>query len=188
MYPTCASYEGADEVRTEGEESQGSASSTETGEGQTTMTANDEDNHYNVREDKVQALEDQMVDRRVDLGGETFKSQADTGAWLAMNAKDVGAYIHFVDAHSLLNLGSTGGGSTDSTDILAFQSSAVKSGFSTSEEALITTSFKFELPAFFGGKDSASNRASADTRVLSAIKTYEEWDPQDGYNGANSLS
>ena len=48
-YPTCASYEGADEVRTEGEESQGSASSTETGEGQTTMTANDEDNHYNVR-------------------------------------------------------------------------------------------------------------------------------------------
>ena len=46
IVPTCASYEGADEVRTEGEESQGSASSTETGEGQTTMTANDEDNHY----------------------------------------------------------------------------------------------------------------------------------------------
>jgi hypothetical protein len=59
----------------------------------------------------------------------------------------------------------------------------VKSGFATSEEALITTSFKIELPSFFG-RDVSSNMASCDTRVLPAVKTYDEWDPEDGYNGA----
>jgi hypothetical protein len=59
----------------------------------------------------------------------------------------------------------------------------VKSGFTTLEEALVTTSFKFELPSFFG-RDGASTRALCDTRVLPVIKTHATWDPEDGHNGA----
>lgn len=70
-----------------------------------------------------------------------------------------------------------------SSEVLAFEASAVKSGYSTSEEALVATSFKIELPSFFGN-DPEATLASADTRVLPAIKTYAAWDSQDGYTGA----
>ena len=95
-------------------------------------------------------------------------------AWLLLaNANNPSAHLHFIDVHSLLNLSPTTGGES-STKILSFQASAVKSGFMTSEEALITTSFKFELPTFFGW-DNLSNKASSDTRVPPVIKAHEEW-------------
>jgi hypothetical protein len=137
----------------------------------------------NDLQDRVKTLEDQMEDRRVEIGTVVFKSQGDTMAWLLANASRPGAHVHFMDAHSLMNLSSSNSGNIDSSEILSFQSSAAKSGYSTSEEALISTSFKIELPSFFG-KDATSNMASCDTRVLPAIKAYGDWDPEDGYNGA----
>jgi hypothetical protein len=51
---------------------------------------------------------------------------------------------------------------------------------------LIASSFKIELPAFFG-KDSNNASASKDTRVLPAFQSAEEWDPNDEYTRANHL-
>jgi hypothetical protein len=97
----------------------------------------------------------------------------------------VGAYIHFADAHSLFNLTSEDMGSN--SEVLTFQTNAAKMGYNSAEEALIASSFKIELPAFFG-KDSGNSSASKDTRVLPApVRTFEEWNPLDGYTGAKHM-
>jgi hypothetical protein len=116
-------------------------------------------------------LEDQLEASRVDVGGVGFKSHSFTRTWLTTNANGVGAYIYFADAHSLLNLASEDMGSN--SEVLTFQTNAAKSGYASAEEALIASSFKIELPAFFG-KDSRNSSASKDMRVLPAVRTFEE--------------
>jgi hypothetical protein len=71
-------------------------------------------------QDQVKSLEDQMEDKRFEIGSVVFKSERDTMAWLLVNAGQPGAHLHFIDAHSILNLGTTTVGGTDSTDILSF--------------------------------------------------------------------
>jgi hypothetical protein len=132
-------------------------------------------------ETSLKNLEEQMEGSRVDVGGIGFKSRACVRVWLRMNANGVRAYIHFVDAHLLLNLASEDMGSN--SEVLTFQTNAAKSRYASAEEALIGSSFKIELPAFFG-KDSGNDSASKDIRVLPAVRTFKEWDPVDGYRGA----
>jgi hypothetical protein len=114
------------------------------------------------------------------MGVTTLKSQGFTKAWLTTNAGAPGAYIYFMDAHSMLNLAMEDASSN--AEVLLFQQSATKSGYSTSGEALVGSSFKIELPVIFG-RDLATNRMSADSRVLPAMKSPDSWDPQDGYTG-----
>jgi hypothetical protein len=116
--------------------------------------------------------------------GVGFKSRSFVKSWISTHANGTGAYIHFVDAHSLLNPASEDLGSN--SEVLTFQTNAAKSGYASAEEALIASSFKIELPAFFG-KDSNNASASKDTRVLPAVRSAEEWDPKDGYTGVKHL-
>jgi hypothetical protein len=131
-------------------------------------------------EDQIKGLEEQLQDKAVPIGVTTFNSQSFTKAWLAANAGAPGAYIYFMDAHSMLNLAMEDASSN--AEVLFSQQSATKSGYGTSEEALVGSSFKIELPVIFG-RDSATNRMSADSRVLPAMKVPDSWDPEDGYNG-----
>jgi hypothetical protein len=131
-------------------------------------------------EDRIKDIKEQLEDKTVTMGATTFKSQKFTKAWLTSNAPAVGAYIYFMDAHAMLNLAMEDASSN--AEVLLFQQSAAKSGYATSEEALVGASFKIELPVIFGW-DSAMNRMSADTRVLPAMRSPEAWDPEDGYNG-----
>jgi hypothetical protein len=132
----------------------------------------------------TQNLEEQLQANRVDVGGISFKSRTFVRTWLTTNASGVGAYVHFVDAHSLLNLASEDLGTNNK--VLTFQTNAAKSGYSSAEEALIGSSFKIELPAMFG-KDSSNASASKDTRVLPAVQSFDEWNPSNGYTGAKHL-
>jgi hypothetical protein len=72
-------------------------------------------------------------------------------------------------------------------EVLTFQTNVAKSGYASAEEAFIGPSFKIELPAFFGKDSSGNASASKDTRILLAVKSFEEWDPSDGYTGAKHL-
>jgi hypothetical protein len=131
-------------------------------------------------EDRIKDLEERLQDKAVTIGVTTFNSQKFTKAWLAANAGAPGAYIYFMDAHSMLNLAMEDASSN--AEVLLFQQSATKSGYGTSEEALVGSSFKIELPVIFG-RDWDANRMSADSRVLPAMKVPDSWDPEDGYNG-----
>jgi hypothetical protein len=131
-------------------------------------------------EDRVKSIEDQLRSKTVVMGGLTFKSQMLTRAWLGVNGPAVGAFIYFLDAHSLLSLAADEAGSARS--VISFQHSAAKGGYSSTEEAMISASFKIELPAIFGA-DSTSMHVTADTRALPAMKTAEAWDPENGYTG-----
>jgi hypothetical protein len=131
-------------------------------------------------EDRVKSIEDQLQAKTVKMGGLIFKSQTLTKAWLGVNGPVAGAFIYFLDAHALLSLAVDEAGSARS--VINFQHSASKGGYGSTEEAMVSASFKIELPAIFGA-DSASMHVTLDTRTLPAMKTLEAWDPENGYTG-----
>jgi hypothetical protein len=110
----------------------------------------------------------------VELAGVVFVSRAACKAWIKIEAPADIAYCFFLDPHSFLNVGDSG--ASDSAKALSLSAAAVKAGFSSSEEALVVSSFKFELPTFFG-KDSK------DSRKLRVMPAAEVWDSKDGFTG-----
>jgi hypothetical protein len=95
-------------------------------------------------------LEDSVsnIAESVELGGVSFPSRSATKAWLKIEAAADMADVFFLDPHSFMNVGYSGAG--DSVAQLGLQAASAKAGFSSSEEALVVSSYKFELPTFFG--------------------------------------
>jgi hypothetical protein len=63
-----------------------------------------------------------------------------------------------------------------------FASVTKKVGYSSStDEALVVTSFSLILPEVFGSLPSSG--IARDSRILPALPTFWEWDGGDGYNG-----
>jgi hypothetical protein len=102
-------------------------------------------------EESIQNIEAQLVSEQVEMGGVVFVSRAACKAWIKLEAPADIAYCFFLDPHAFLNVGDSG--ALNSVESLSLSTAAVKAGFSSSEEALVVSSFKFELPTFFG-KDS----------------------------------
>jgi hypothetical protein len=73
-----------------------------------------------------------------------------------------------------MNVGHAGGGS--SAEQLVFQAAAAKAGFSSSEEALVVSSYKFELPTSFGKKMKYYQK-------LPVCPIADAWDSRDGFTG-----
>jgi len=89
-------------------------------------------------------------------------------------------FIHFVDFHALVNVGSPDHGTN--AQVLKFEADAIKAGHTGEEEALVAASFKIEIPVIFG--TVANNTAGTkDSRVLPGINIFEDWDSGDGYTG-----
>jgi hypothetical protein len=131
-------------------------------------------------EDRVREIEEQLQAKSVFMGGINFKSLVTTRAWMLVNAAASGGFIYFLDAHGMLSLSTDEVGSARS--VIHFQQAAKKGGFKSTEEALVVSSFKIELPSIFGS-DSSSSQMTADTRTLPAMKSADVWDPKDGYTG-----
>jgi hypothetical protein len=72
-------------------------------------------------------------------------------------------------------------GSDSAKSAAEFASLSKKVGYSSTDEALIVTSFSLDLPEAFGSLPSSG--VARDSRVLPALPTYKEWDGGDGYNG-----
>lgn len=103
-----------------------------------------------------------------------FASRAAAKAWLKIEAPADMAYVFFLDPHSFMNVGYSGVG--DSVGQLGLQAAAAKAGFTSSEEALVVSSYKFELPTFFG-------KEMKDSRKLPVVPTANAWDSKDGFTG-----
>jgi hypothetical protein len=125
-------------------------------------------------EESIRNIEAQLVSEQVEMGGVVFVSRAACKAWIKLEAPADIAYCFFLDPHAFLNVGNSG--ASNSVESLSLSAAAVKAGFSSSEEALVVSSFKFELPTFFG-KDSK------DSRKLPVMPTAEVWDSKDGFTG-----
>jgi len=105
-------------------------------------------------QNRVKGLEDQAVSQCVEMGGISFRSLHDTEAWVVQNI-DPGDFFVFSDAHALLNVGMEE--ASTNTEVLTFEAAATKSGYTSSTEALVSASFKLELPPFFGSESKAKN-------------------------------
>jgi hypothetical protein len=125
-------------------------------------------------EESIRNIEAQLVAERVELGGVNFASRAAAKAWLKIEAPADMAYVFFLDPHSFMNVGYSGVG--DSAGQLGLQAAAAKAGFASSEEALVVSSYKFELPTFFG-------KETKDSRKLPVVPTADAWDSKDGFTG-----
>jgi hypothetical protein len=129
-----------------------------------------------LEEAMIQNIEAQLAAKSVDLGGVEFASQAATKAWIKAEVSADIAYIFFLDPHLFsMNVGHAEGG--NSAKQLGFQVAAAKAGFSSSEEALMVSSYKFELPSFFGKETKNS------CNKLPVCPTADAWDSEDGPTG-----
>jgi hypothetical protein len=89
------------------------------------------------------------------------------------------ACLLFLDAMSMLALMHNGSDSAKSA--AEFASLSKKVGYTSTDEALVVTSFSLELPEAFGSLPNSG--VTRDSRVLPSLPTYKEWDGGDGYNG-----
>jgi hypothetical protein len=125
-------------------------------------------------DESIKNIEAQLVAERVELGGVNFALRAAAKAWLKIEAPSDMAYVFFLDPHSFMNVGYSGVG--DSAGQLGLQAAAAKAGFASSEEALVVSSYKFELPTFFG-------KETKDSRKLPVVPTTNAGDSKDGFTG-----
>jgi hypothetical protein len=127
-----------------------------------------------ILEEAIQNIEAQLVAKSVELGGVVFASRAVTKAWIKAEASADIAYVFLLDPHLFMNVGHTGGG--NSTEQLGFQAVAAKAGFTSAEEALVVSSYKFELPKCFG-------KETKDSHKLPVCRMADAWDSNDGFKG-----
>jgi hypothetical protein len=128
---------------------------------------------------KVKMIEQQLDSQSVKVGMQTFSSRADADAWLKLNCPLTGSHAFFVDFHSLMAL-SFGPGTT-TAEILKMEEARTKLNFTTPEEAIVTTCFHMEIPAFFGRVSTQATTLSA--KVLPGLQSFDNWDMGDGDRG-----
>jgi hypothetical protein len=131
-------------------------------------------------EAQVKELQDEIAFSRVKIGVQTFTSRAQTKAWMDMNHCPKRSALFFLDAMGLLAL--MHGGSMSSTkSAVEFASVTKKVGYTSTDEALVVTSFTLELPEAFGSLPDLG--VVRDSRLLPALPTFKEWDGGDSYHG-----
>lgn len=126
-------------------------------------------------EESIKNIEAQLVVEQVELGRVNFPLRAAAKAWLKIEAGAAMAYVFFLDPPSFMNdVGYSGVG--NSAGQLGLQAAAAKAGFDLSEEALVVSSYKFELPTFLG-------KEIKDSQKLLVVPTADAWDSKDGFTG-----
>jgi hypothetical protein len=130
-------------------------------------------------EAQVREMQDELSFSRVKVGTLTFVSRTQTKAWLDANGVHGRACLFYLDAMSLLALMHSGSESAKAA--AEFASVTKKVGYSSTDEALVVTSFSLVLPEAFGSLPSSG--VTRDSRMLPALPTFREWDGGDGYNG-----
>jgi hypothetical protein len=108
----------------------------------------------------------------VEVGGVVFVSCAACKAWIKIEAPADITYCFFSDPHAFLNVGDSG--ASNSIKSLSLSVAAVKAGFSLSEKALVMSSFKFELPTFFG-KDSSKGLVKTSGHAYGRGVGFKGW-------------
>ena len=130
-------------------------------------------------EDTLKDVQDEMTSSSVQVGTTLFVSRSQVKAWMDLNGCPARASLFFLDAMSMLALIHNGSDSAKSA--AEFASLSKKVGYSSTDEALVVTSFSLDLPEAFGSLPTSG--VARDTRVLPALPSYKEWDAGDGYNG-----
>lgn len=102
----------------------------------------------NFLEAQVREMQDELAFVRVKVGTLTFVSRTQTKAWLDTNGVPGRACLFFLDAMSLLALMHSG--SESARAAAEFASVTKKVGYSSTDEALVVTSFSLVLPEAFG--------------------------------------
>lgn len=130
---------------------------------------------------RLSSVEDQLAAQSVRVNRVNFKSPYSAAGWLKENCPGDFAFAHFVDACSLLALAAGKGSTVES--VLKFEESSKKLAFDHAGAAIVAISFDLQLPSVFGKIDGEGESH----RVLPAIKTYDQWDSQDGDIGVRYL-
>jgi hypothetical protein len=128
---------------------------------------------------QIEDMQDEMATQSMQIGTVTFVSQTQVKAWMDLNRCPPRTCIFFLDA--LLMLALMHGGSESAKSAAEFASITKKVGYDSTDEALVVTSFNLELPEAFGSLPKSG--IAKDSRVLSGLPTYREWDGGDGYLG-----
>jgi hypothetical protein len=135
---------------------------------------------FNLIESQLTELKNQMQAKSVKIGGRIFKSRSEVKSWLAIHARSGPAYVYFMDVHSLMALKVK----TTLDDAAAdadFESKVRKIGYTTTDEAIVASSFSRSLPAFFG------KPSPIEARKLPALKTAEAWESKTMVDGAREV-
>ena len=93
-------------------------------------------------------MQDELTFARVKIGMLTFVSRTQTKAWLDTHGVPGRACLFFLDAMSLLALMHSGSESACAAAEFALVTKKV--GYSSTDEALVVTSFSLVLPEAFG--------------------------------------
>jgi len=125
-------------------------------------------------------MKERLDGGQVDVARTTFNTHKEVKMWLLTNAAAHRMFIHFVNFHALVNVGSAE--HATNALVMKFEADAIKAGHRGEEEALVSAIFKIEVPVIFGS-DSQNYFGTRDSRVLPGMKTFEEWDSGDGYTG-----
>jgi hypothetical protein len=72
-------------------------------------------------------------------------------------------------------------GSNSAKSAAEFGSLSKKVGYTSTDEALVVTSFSLKLPEAFSALHNLG--VAWDSWVLPSLPSYKEWDGGDGYNG-----
>jgi hypothetical protein len=99
-------------------------------------------------EAQMQVMQDALGSARVKVGTLTFVSRTQTKAWLDTNGVSGRACLFFLNAMSLLALMHSGSESAKAA--AEFSSVTKKVGYSSTNEALVITSFSLVVPEAFG--------------------------------------
>eukprot|EP00536_Pseudo-nitzschia_multiseries_P001613 jgi/Psemu1/3728/gm1.3728_g len=121
-------------------------------------------------EDLLKALREEKSTKTVTLVNTTFQTRTGVKAWLLAHAATSQGYLHFVDLHSLLALTFNSQKGTDK-DVVTFQLSTLKSGYESTEAALVVKSFNYALPQVF-----SSGKNLSDPMLLGAITTWDSFE------------
>jgi hypothetical protein len=150
---------------------------------QGSSTRTDKEEALNVRvrflEAQLKDMQDEMTTQSVQIGSVNFVSRTMVKAWMDQTRCPPRTCIFFLDAMSVLAL--MHGGYESAKSAAEFASITKKVGYETTEEALVVTSFKLELPEAFGSLPKTG--IAKDSRVLPGLPTFREWDGGDGYLG-----
>ncbi len=132
---------------------------------------------------KLATIEARVSSTPITVCGRTFLSLPDVEAWVVKNAP-AGVFYFYHDAVSLLELLN----STDMirSEVLTELYQAHKVGLKAEAEARMIASFRITVPQVFCGSQKETGLATS-TKPFPACKTYEQWDPSDGYSGLKHM-
>jgi hypothetical protein len=132
---------------------------------------------------KVAIIEARVSSTPITVCGRTFLSLPDVETWVVKNAPS-GVFYFYHDAVSLLELMN----STDMirSEVLTELYQAHKVGLKAEAEARMIASFRITVPQIFCGLQKESGLATSN-KPFPACKTYEQWDPNDGYSGLKHM-